>query len=461
MIRVFGHYLSRAVLGLALFETGVLLAALYGAQSLRLSISGLPDSSVTDPAPEYVIFIATIQLVMLVLGLYQRDTWRSLRQTVVALSAAFVLSALIMALLFFLFPSVALWRSIFVSGLVVAFLSILLVRVVFLGVLDLDVFKQRLLVLGAGRLAERIAEAERGHRSHGFSEIIYLRLGAESGDVSPVHERAELGSLREFALERQVDEIVTALEERRGSLPVRDLLDCRLAGIRITDYAAFMERETGKVDLDGFVPSWLIYSEGSTEAQIRLLIKRGIDLLASIVLVTLTAPVVLAAALLVRLTSPGPVLFRQERVGQHGRPFMLYKFRSMHIDAEAGGPKWATQNDPRVTPIGRVMRKLRIDELPQIFNVLKGDMSFVGPRPERPVFVEELARQLPYYEERHTVRPGITGWAQVNYPYGASVEDARQKAQYDLYYIKNFSVFLDILILIKTIRVILFGSGAR
>ncbi len=461
MIRVFGHYLSRAVLWLALLETCVLLASLYGAQSLRLSISGLTDSSLDDPAPEYAIFVVTIQLVMLILGLYQRDTWRSLRQTIVTLTAAFALSALIMAMLFFLYPPVALWRSIFVSGVAVGFAAILLVRVIFLGVLDLDMFKSRLLVLGAGRLAERIAGVQQGARSRGFGEISFVRMGQEAGNVSPVHEQGEIASLRDFALERQVDEIVTAMEERRGNLPVRDLLDCRLAGIRITDYAAFMERETGKVDLDGFVPSWLIYSQGSTEAQMRLLIKRGIDMLASLVLVTLTAPVVLIAALLVRATSPGPVLFRQERVGQHGRTFMLYKFRSMRLDAEAGGPKWAAENDPRVTPVGRVIRTLRIDELPQIFNVLNGDMSFVGPRPERPVFVEDLARQLPYYAERHTVRPGITGWAQVNYPYGASVEDAFQKAQYDLYYIKNFSVFLDILILIKTIRVILFGAGAR
>ncbi|MEN3974101.1 TIGR03013 family XrtA/PEP-CTERM system glycosyltransferase [Emcibacter sp. SYSU 3D8] len=461
MIRIFGHYLSRAVLGLALFETFVLLGALYGAQSLRLSISGLGDSSLDDPTAEYAIFVVTIQTVMLILGLYQRDTWRSLRQTVVTLTAAFVLSTLVMALLFFLYPPVALWRSIFVSGIVVAFIAILLVRLIFIGVLDLDLFKSRVLVLGAGKLAERIAGVQQGARSRSFSEISFLRMGHEAGNVSPVHQLAEIPSLRDFALEKQVDEIVTAMEERRGALPVRELLDCRLAGIRITDYAAFMERETGKVDLDGFVPSWLIYSQGSTEAQIRLLIKRGIDLLASLVLVTLTAPVVLLAALLVRLTSPGPVLFRQERVGQHGRTFMLYKFRSMRVDAEAGGPKWASENDPRVTAVGRVIRKLRIDELPQIFNVLKGDMSFVGPRPEQPKFVADLARQLPYYAERHTVRPGITGWAQVNYPYGASVEDAWQKAQYDLYYIKNFSVFLDILILIKTIRVILFGTGAR
>jgi sugar transferase (PEP-CTERM system associated) len=461
VIRVFGHYLSRAVLGLALLETGVLLAALYGAQTLRLSISGLGEASLDEPEPEYIIFVVTIQTVMLILGLYQRDTWRSLRQTIVTLTAAFVLSTLLMALLFFLYPPVALWRSIFVSGLVVAFTAILLVRIAFLGVLDLEIFKRRLLVLGAGRLAQRIADVQQETRSRVFREIIFIRMGEEAGNVSPVVARHEFASLRDFALEKQVDEVVTAIEERRGSLPVRDLLDCRLAGIRITEYGAFMERETGRIDLDGFVPSWLIYSQGSTEAQIRLLIKRGIDLLASLVLVIMTAPIVLVAALLVRVTSAGPVLFEQERVGQHGRPFMLYKFRSMRVDAESAGPAWASKNDPRVTPVGRVIRKLRIDELPQIFNVLKGDMSFVGPRPERPVFVEDLIRQLPYYAERHTVRPGITGWAQVNYPYGASVEDARQKAQYDLYYIKNFSVFLDILILIKTIRVILFGSGAR
>jgi sugar transferase (PEP-CTERM system associated) len=287
-------------------------------------------------------------------------------------------------------------------------------------------------------------------------------MTGEEPEVSPVFEREEIGPLVDFALSRDVDEIVTAMAERRGSLPVRDLLDCRLAGIRITDYAAFMERETGKVDLEGFLPSWLIYADGSKRTQLGMLMKRVLDLLASALLVTLTAPVVVLTAAAIKVSSPGPVLFRQERVGQNGRVFMLYKFRSMRTDAEAGGvPKWADANDPRVTAVGRVIRKLRIDELPQIFNVLKGDMSFVGPRPERPFFVEDLAEKVPYFRERHTVRPGITGWAQVNYPYGASVEDARQKVQYDLYYIKNFSVFLDILILIKTVRVVLFPSGAR
>jgi sugar transferase (PEP-CTERM system associated) len=461
MIRVFGHYFSRAVLGLALFETGLLLASIYGAQYLRLSLAGLTAVSLEDPTVEYLIFIGTIQLTMLILGLYQRDTCRNLRQTLVALTAAFALSALILALVFFLYPRIAIWRSIFVGGVLIAFSAVLLARVVFLRVIALDLFKRRLLVLGAGRLAQRVAEVRQTARAHGLGEIVFVRMGGETAAVAPALERDAIGSLRDFAVGRQVDEIVTAMEERRGNMPVRDLLDCRLAGIRITDYAAFMERETGKVDLDGFVPSWLIYSEGSTVAQIRLLLKRLIDVAASALLVTVAAPVMLTAAALVRATSPGPVLFRQERVGQHGRTFMLYKFRSMRVDAEAGLPQWAAARDPRVTEVGRVIRTLRIDELPQILNVLKGDMSFVGPRPERPYFVEELTHQIPYFAERHVVRPGITGWAQVNYPYGASVEDARQKLQYDLYYIKNFSVFLDILILIKTFRVILFPSGAR
>ncbi|MBI1181740.1 MAG: TIGR03013 family PEP-CTERM/XrtA system glycosyltransferase [Alphaproteobacteria bacterium] len=462
MIRLFGHYFSRAILGLAVAETGILLASIYGAQSLRLSLADLSEASLDDSTGAYIIFVGTIQIVMLILGLYQRDTCRDLRKTVVTASAAFALSALILALIFFLYPPIALWRSIFVSAVLLAFAAILVARLLFLRLIALDVFKRRLLVLGAAHLAGRIAEVQKASRSRGFGQISYVRMNREEPEVSPVIERGEIGVLRDFALAHEIDEIVTALAERRGSLPVRDLLDCRLAGIRITEYGAFMERETGKIDLEGFVPSWLIYSEGSTRAQARLLLKRGVDLLASAALVTVTAPVVLLTALLIRLTSPGPVLFRQERVGQHGRVFMLYKFRSMRIDAEAGGvPRWADKNDPRVTTVGRVIRKLRIDELPQIFNVLKGDMSFVGPRPERPFFVDELSRQLPYFSERHTVRPGITGWAQVNYPYGASVEDAKQKVQYDLYYIKNFSVFLDILILIKTFRVILFPSGAR
>lgn len=230
----------------------------------------------------------------------------------------------------------------------------------------------------------------------------------------------------------------------------------------ISDYSSFMERETGRVDIDALVPSWLIYSEGGRRTRLDALVKRTIDLSASLILLAVALPFIVVAGILVFLTSRGPVLFKQDRVGRYGKVFSLLKLRTMRVDAEQDGvPQWAAKNDPRVTLVGRFLRATRIDELPQIFNVLVGDMSFVGPRPERPYFVETLTKELPYYVERHAVKPGITGWAQVRYPYGATVDDAREKVQYDLYYIKNYSVFLDLLILFQTVRVILFSTGAR
>lgn len=462
MVRLFGHYLSRSVIVLAIVETAALFGSVYLGAYLRLAVEGLDPIDTVETFEEYLTFVVTVQAVMLAFGLYQRETCRSLRQTGITLMAALPFSALVLALIFFLIPAIAVWRSVFVAAFAVTVVIVPLVRFAFVKIADLDRFKRRLLVLGAGRLAAKIGELEAEERSGGTVYVDFVRMGDETPKVTSYKERAEIPSLRDFAVAHEVDEVVTAMEERRGNLPVRELLECRLAGIRVTQYSGFMEREAGKIDLDAFVPSWLIFSDGSTGGSLRLTAKRAVDLFASVVLLIVTLPFSLLAAVCIKLTSPGPAVFRQERVGQHGETFMLYKFRSMRLDAERDGkPRWATDNDPRVTRVGRIIRKLRIDEIPQIFNVLKGDMSFVGPRPERPFFVEALTRELPYYAERHTVRPGITGWAQVNYPYGASVEDAKQKAQYDLYYIKNFSVFLDILILIKTIRVILFPAGAR
>jgi sugar transferase (PEP-CTERM system associated) len=256
-------------------------------------------------------------------------------------------------------------------------------------------------------------------------------------------------------------EIVVATDERRG-MPVLQLLHCKIAGINVIDYLTFWERETRKVELEALQPSWLIFSDGFRQGRIIDAMKRGFDVGVSLALFVLVLPVVLMAALAIRLEDRGPALYRQERVGRDGVTFTLLKFRSMRQDAEhSGRPQWAAQADPRVTRVGAILRRFRIDELPQLLNVLKGDMSFVGPRPERPYFVDALAKELPFYRERHSVKPGITGWAQVNYPYGASLEDARQKLAYDLYYVKNRTLFLDFLILIETVRVILFHEGAR
>jgi sugar transferase (PEP-CTERM system associated) len=259
----------------------------------------------------------------------------------------------------------------------------------------------------------------------------------------------------------RAQEIVLATDDRRG-LPVHQLLECKLAGIRIVDYLDFCERETGRVDLDALRPSWFIFSDGFRTGPVTDFTKRSFDCAVSVVMLILVLPILLLTALAIKLESVGPILYRQERVGLHGRQFILLKFRSMRVDAERDGmPQWARKRDPRVTRVGAWIRLLRIDELPQLVNVLKGDMSFVGPRPERPLFVEQIAREVPFYLERHSVKPGVTGWAQINYPYGASIEDARQKLSYDLYYLKNRGVFLDLVVLTQTVRVILWPTGAR
>jgi sugar transferase (PEP-CTERM system associated) len=268
-------------------------------------------------------------------------------------------------------------------------------------------------------------------------------------------------SLAKMATALRAKEIILAPDDRRG-LPVRQLLECRLSGIRVIDYVAFWERETGRVDLESLQPSWFILSDGFHMGPVSEFLKRGLDLLISSIILIAFLPVMVMAAIAIKLESPGPLLFHQERVGLRGRPFTLLKFRSMRVDAERdGNPQWAQRNDPRVTRVGAFIRLVRIDELPQLWNVLRGDMSFVGPRPERPYFVEQLSQSIPFYNERHAIRPGITGWAQVNYCYGASVEDARHKLSYDLYYLKNRDLFLDFVTLMQTVRVILWPEGAR
>jgi sugar transferase (PEP-CTERM system associated) len=253
------------------------------------------------------------------------------------------------------------------------------------------------------------------------------------------------------------------LEERRNAIPLNDLLRVRTAGVHVNEITTFLERETGRVDLRSTNPSWLIFSDGfSSGRRLSSVAKRVFDIAASGVLLLLTVPLVMLTAMLVKMESKGPAFYRQTRVGLFGQEFDILKLRSMRVDAEvAGTAVWAEKDDPRITRVGRIIRTLRIDELPQVWTVLKGEMSFVGPRPERPTFVAELAQQMPYYAERHMVKPGITGWAQINYPYGASMDDARHKLEYDLYYAKNYTPFLDVVILLQTIRVVLFPEGAR
>ena len=341
------------------------------------------------------------------------------------------------------------------------------IRPLFFYYVDRDVLKIRVLVLGAGDKAASIMQRMRRRVDRrGFRIVGYISLDTDSGVAIDEEKRIVLGnrSLLDVARESDVDEIVVAADERRNGIPLNDLLDCKLHGVDVIDLLSFFEREQGKLPLDILRPDWLIYSDGFKRGIVRDVFKRMFDIVASVLILGITWPFMAIAVLAIKIEEgrDAPLLYRQERIGYRGKAFGVFKFRSMRVDAEkAGVAQWATKNDSRVTRVGNIMRRTRIDELPQIFNVLCGDMSFVGPRPERPQFVAELAKEIPYYHERHAVKPGITGWAQVCYPYGASIEDSSQKQEFDLYYIKNHTIFLDMLILCQTAEVVLFGKGAR
>ena len=342
--------------------------------------------------------------------------------------------------------------------------GIVLVRAGFFRLVDQDTLKRRVLVLGAGKRALAIAGLRRKSDRRGCTIVGYVHVPGEHDEVDSELVIRRDTTLLEMAQLLNVDEIVVAVEDRRKNFPVHEILDCRMAGIEVIDILTFIERQLGRVELALLHPSWLIFSDGFRYGVMRVISKRSFDVTASLLVLSLTWPLMVMAALAVFLESGGrgPIFYRQVRVGENWRLFQLTKFRSMRVDAEADGvARWAQKNDSRVTFVGAFMRKTRIDELPQLFNVLKGEMSFVGPRPERPMFVEQLSTQIPFYAERHRVKPGITGWAQISYAYGASEEDAVQKLQYDLYYVKNYSLFLDLLILLETAEVVLWGRGAR
>jgi sugar transferase (PEP-CTERM system associated) len=324
--------------------------------------------------------------------------------------------------------------------------------------------RTRILIFGAGPAAQIVGATLK--TSDPNAHIVGYVSGPNEKDVAvSAHELLSTSgqSLTETARRLQVDEIVVALTERRaGSMPLRQLLDCKLSGIKVYDIATHFEKTLGQIRIDYVNAGWLIFGSGFNQGFWRTFVKRIFDIVCALLLITVSLPVMLVTALLIKLESRGPLLYRQERVGQNGKTFKVCKFRSMRTDAEKDGrPVWATANDSRVTRVGAVIRKLRIDELPQLFNVLKGEMSLVGPRPERPYFVEQLTAQIPYFAARHSVKPGVTGWAQVRYQYGSTVEDAQEKLQYDLYYVKNHSLFLDIVILFETVFVVLTAKGAR
>ena len=462
MIRLFKHYVPNAVLLLGLLDIILLIVAAEAGWVVRANQIAMDAGPASARLPQLASFAFCVELAMIAVGVYGADALQSLRFAAARLLVASSLGTIFLSVVFFLVPPLAFWRSNLLYAMLIAVVALTALRVLLGKTLGSQVFKRRVVVLGAGARAARIKALSRAPGA-GFAVVGYVSMSESARVIPEAIARDAIYNLADHVVLLNASEVVLALEERRNALPLKDLLRVKTTGVHVNEISTFLERETGRVDLDSVNPSWLIFSDGFSSGRIfSAMSKRAFDVIASLALLILTMPVIALTALLVKIDSRGPAFYRQRRVGLYSVGFDIIKLRSMRTDAEAGGTAlWAEKNDPRITRVGRIIRKLRIDELPQCWSVLKGEMSFVGPRPERPQFVADLETQLPYYAERHMVKPGITGWAQINYPYGASIDDARQKLEYDLYYAKNYSPFLDLLILLQTIRVVLWPEGAR
>ncbi|MDQ2892204.1 MAG: TIGR03013 family PEP-CTERM/XrtA system glycosyltransferase [Pseudomonadota bacterium] len=462
MIRVFKHYLPHAVLLLGLVDTALLMAAAEIGWIVRADQIGMLIDPITTRIPQLMSFAAALQIALVAVGGYSAASFRSLRFAAARLAVAVALGVIFLSLIFFLFPTLSLWRSSLLYSMIVAAFLLVAVRALLGKTLGGDRFKRRIVVLGAGTRAARIG-ALAGEPGTNFMVVGFVAMGESAPAVPGAIARDAIVNLAAHVIKLRATEVVLALEERRNALPLQDLLRVKTTGVLVSEIWTFLERQTGRIDLNSVNPSWLIFSDGFASGRmVSSFFKRAFDIVASLLLLVVTLPVIVITAIAIKLESKGPAFYRQRRVGLYNQSFDILKLRSMRTDAESGGQAvWAAERDPRITRIGRIIRQLRIDELPQTWTVLRGEMSFVGPRPERPQFVEQLEQQLPFYAERHMVKPGITGWAQINYPYGASIDDARHKLEYDLYYAKNYSPFLDLLIMLQTLRVVLWPIGAR
>lgn len=465
-IRIFNHHVHVKFMLLALAHMVVIVASVFLAIYLRFITY---DREVVT-APSETIIRAIVYAVMMMIGFGAMGLYRLQRDPSGISMVARVISglffgSLIAFIVYYVVPQLFLGRGVLAIAWVLSLLSVVAVQHVFSRIAIQTGDLWRVLFYGAGDNAAELLAFMRRRSDRALFRLtgcVVLEDEQPKVDIA-LHSRPDT-SLVEYARRHDIHEIVVAMDDRRRNFPADELMACRLAGINVVDMVSFYERQTGKVKTELLQPSWIIFSEGFRQSSFDNVIKRGLDLLASAVLLAVLWPFMLVAAIAIKAEEGirAPVFYRQIRVGQYGRDFDIIKFRSMRTDAEsASGAQWASTDDPRITRVGHYLRKLRIDELPQLWNVFRGDMSLVGPRPERPEFVEHLARIMPYYHVRECVRPGVTGWAQLGYPYGASEKDANAKLQFDLYYVKNWTLFLDLLILCNTIEVVLFRKGSR
>ncbi len=457
MVRLFNVYYPTRTIVLLLCEAIIVSSSFLAAAALVLG----PDTYLAMNYEMGAQKIAALTVLTILCSYYfdlyapQRIPYRweiHFRLLLVLGSLSFILAATS-----YLFPEITIGRNVLVLGLTVLTGAMFIWRSAYEWIIGRSIFKERVYVLGCGARAQRIVEAIGTRRDLGMEVVGWGGAGGSSAELEDF-----ASALRRLSNPAsQINRIIVALQDRRGVMPVRELLDLRLAGVRVEDASSLLEKMSGQVQLEGLHPSALIFADGFRVKSSQQFIRRIVSIMVSASGLALCLPIIPFVALAVKLSSPGPILFRQNRVGLRGKGFVIYKFRTMGQDAEAGGAVWAKKNDPRVTRVGMFLRKTRLDEIPQLWNVLRGDMGFVGPRPERPEFVQWLADQIPYYNLRHIIRPGLTGWAQVRYQYGASVEETKQKLEYDLYYVKHMTVGFDLLIMFETIKTILLRRGAQ
>jgi sugar transferase (PEP-CTERM system associated) len=474
-LRIFNHHLRVPFLILAALEALMFILSVYGAALVRFQETEFEYTQIIvgyqggDIGIIAIIYASVMMLCMIALGHYQsnqHDSQDFFAETIVRVMASLVLGFFALMVVFYLLPNIHIGRGFHLIALVLSFLGVVLIRTFFFQLIGRHIVKRKVLVIGAGSRAHTLI-TEKGGSQDGASYKIagYVTIHNESVTV-PQDKVLDMpaAEIADYALENEIDEIVLAIEDRRLSYPDEALLKCKLAGIKIIDPVCFLEREQGKVNLELLHPSWMIYSSGFSRNDFQAFAARSFDIVSSLIILVTMMPVMLLAAFLISLESgfKHSVFYSQNRVGLDGKSFSLLKFRSMKINAEVNGEAvWAKKNDDRITFFGKFIRKTRIDELPQILNILKGDMRLIGPRPERPEFVEDLATKIPYYKLRHTVKPGLAGWAQLKYPYGATERDAYEKLQYDLYYVKNQNLIMDFFILLQTVEIVIMGKGAR
>lgn len=460
MIKVLRVNAPACILVLFAVEFAILAASFYVGLALSWVQFDFTLAQFLTYLPRSMLFVGVTMLSMFAFGLYRRDGIVNASVMIPRLAGAFASSLLVLSLLFYSIPLLVIWRSVLGTAMPLALVLVFASRHFAKDAFDSRILKRRVAVLGAGRQAARIEQLDRAPHA-GFTCVGYVPVDDEPILVPRHRLLPPTNDIPALLKGDRVEELVIATD-RRDELPTRALVDCRLGGIRIGDYETFHGHETGRIDLDYLSPEWFFVEDGFHAGFIDRWSKRTLDVLLSIVLLIATLPLSLLVSLAIWLEDGGNVLYRQTRVGRGGKVFHLVKFRSMRWDAEADGiPRWTANGDDRVTSVGRALRVTHLDELPQLWNILKGEMSIVGPRPERPYFVERLAATHPYFLDRHAVKPGIAGWAQINCPYTRSEYEARRKLEYDLYYVKYGSVLMDFVILLQTVRVVFWPSSAR